>query len=910
MKLLRLRVQNFAAIREMEIAFGPGLNVLYGPNELGKSTLAEAIRLVLLLPYTSTHYEPYVPWTGADDPFVDLTFEMEEQRIWRVQKQFGRRGSARLQESRNGQDFEDVERARRVDARLREILRWGIPEPGGMGAGKGLPSSFLATALLSTQAHVADVLEGSLHGDPTPTGKDQIAEALQAVAQDPLFLALLRAVQARRDEAYTDKGAKKTARGSVFKAAAERVNEAREEKLRLEKVVEESDAVERDLHDLAEQREGCEHDLATATENLEALRRLAAQAAARAAEEEGVRAAREEVARIQAMDQDVAAAEERVRGFAGVRSRAEQTLTDAQAAQAAAEQALTTTEETAQEALGRCDLLERAAAARAADRQVETARVAVDRQAALQAELAQLTARRDALAAERSALVVPPPASLTAFRKLATELAGARGALDVGLVMTVIPTAIIPVSVRTDGVAGSSGTIAQPLEIEANSEVEVDVANLATIRVRGGRRVAQERVQALESRWETEARPHLAAAGATDLDGLEARIAEARELEARLQSLDGDLRALQRQIADLSGAAEALEEATARSAAVRSELGETSLDALLPELDALGADPAAALRNRRQQATRDVDAARRAVQEATARATEATQKILTTLTGHASEEGRLAEIRKLREAADLPAAERALQEAVERRDAVPEPPRWVTPGEVAAAEEELERVRQTLKTLDRDLHITQGRLQQVGGAVARERLRDAIEAFDLAERHEREIETDYEAWRLLLDQMKEADAAQASNLGQALAPVIADRFQALTSRRYQSVHLTAQLGTEGVVAAGALRTPDRLSVGTREQLSTLYRLCLGEYLRTTIVLDDQLVQSDDTRMEWFRALLAEKARGFQIVVFTCRPGDYLAPEAMVRDEGEVAADSDGGLVRAIDLGRAGRPSFR
>ncbi|HBL26371.1 MAG TPA: hypothetical protein DD490_06005, partial [Acidobacteria bacterium] len=194
MKLLRLRVQNFAAIREMEIAFGPGLNVLYGPNELGKSTLAEAIRLVLLLPYTSTHYEPYVPWTGADDPFVDLTFEMEEQRIWRVQKQFGRRGSARLQESRNGQDFEDVERARRVDARLREILRWGIPEPGGMGAGKGLPSSFLATALLSTQAHVADVLEGSLHGDPTPTGKDQIAEALQAVAQDPLFLALLRAV--------------------------------------------------------------------------------------------------------------------------------------------------------------------------------------------------------------------------------------------------------------------------------------------------------------------------------------------------------------------------------------------------------------------------------------------------------------------------------------------------------------------------------------------------------------------------------------------------------------------------------------------------------------------------------------------------------------------------------------------
>ena len=52
--------------------------------------------------------------------------------------------------------------------------------------------------------------------------------------------------------------------------------------------------------------------------------------------------------------------------------------------------------------------------------------------------------------------------------------------------------------------------------------------------------------------------------------------------------------------------------------------------------------------------------------------------------------------------------------------------------------------------------------------------------------------------------------------------------------------------------------------------------------RTTVVLDDQLVQSDETRMDWFRALLAEKARSFQIVVFTCRPGDYLAASAMVR----------------------------
>jgi hypothetical protein len=98
----------------------------------------------------------------------------------------------------------------------------------------------------------------------------------------------------------------------------------------------------------------------------------------------------------------------------------------------------------------------------------------------------------------------------------------------------------------------------------------------------------------------------------------------------------------------------------------------------------------------------------------------------------------------------------------------------------------------------------------------------------------------------LLDQMKQADAAQVSNLGQALAPAIVGQFEALTQLRYESVRFTVQLGTEGVVVAGAVRSPDRISVGTREQFSTLYRLALAEYLCTTVVLDDQLVQSDNT----------------------------------------------------------------
>jgi hypothetical protein len=90
-----------------------------------------------------------------------------------------------------------------VDGKLREILRWGVPELGGTGGAKGLPTSFLATVLLSAQDEVSAVLQNSLQDDLSGSGKEQIAAALQAVAQDPLFVALLRETQARRDAAYT-----------------------------------------------------------------------------------------------------------------------------------------------------------------------------------------------------------------------------------------------------------------------------------------------------------------------------------------------------------------------------------------------------------------------------------------------------------------------------------------------------------------------------------------------------------------------------------------------------------------------------------------------------------------------------------------------------------------------------------
>jgi hypothetical protein len=299
-----------------------------------------------------------------------------------------------------------------------------------------------------------------------------------------------------------------------------------------------------------------------------------------------------------------------------------------------------------------------------------------------------------------------------------------------------------------------------------------------------------------------------------------------------------------------------------------------------------------------------LSAARTKAEQAKISVDAAQEQLTNAKTNHASQEGRLIELRRLREAENLPAAEARLNEVIERQAALPVPDRMVTEVEVSAAQATAAGIKLELEGIEREIQRAHGALEQVGGAVARERLHDATEAFELAELQEKETEAEYEAWKLLLEQMKEADAAQASNLGQVLVPAIAARFQELTEQRYQTVQLTAQLGTEGVMISGTLRPAAQLSVGTREQLSTLYRLLLAEYLRTVIVLDDQLVQSDDTRMDWFRALLTEKAQTCQIVVFTCRPGDYLPANALVRKGRAIHADTNDGLIRAIDLRRA------
>jgi hypothetical protein len=107
-----------------------------------------------------------------------------------------------------------------------------------------------------------------------------------------------------------------------------------------------------------------------------------------------------------------------------------------------------------------------------------------------------------------------------------------------------------------------------------------------------------------------------------------------------------------------------------------------------------------------------------------------------------------------------------------------------------------------------------------------------------------ELEQHLEGHGVLAEVLKRLDAERSSHLGRALAKPVADRFLALVGGTYTSVRLGPSFRAEGVEAAGDVRGLDLLSVGTRDQLATLIRLAIAEHLRTALLLDDQLTQSD------------------------------------------------------------------
>lgn len=339
MRLIRVAVDAFQCIAHAEVELAAGLNVLYGPNDLGKSSLAAAIRNVLLLPHTATAAEQLMSWHSGDVPRVTLTFSTDPHKIWRVTKGFGSGGSSQLEFSRDGSSFSTDATGRQVDGNIRELLQWGIVPPGGRGAGRGLPDSFLCNVLLAEQINVPDVLTRGLGGDGNQSARQRLNEALQALAQDPLFKRILDVAAEQVDNAFTATGQFKRGQRSPFRDVAQEIETLETQKQALQAKLTETIGAQRMLEALSGELDEQTAKLADADGHLAAVREAYSQRAARAAVEEELRQARSVCDAIQTELSELAAAEETVSALVAQTALAETALAEKTAAATASAQA-------------------------------------------------------------------------------------------------------------------------------------------------------------------------------------------------------------------------------------------------------------------------------------------------------------------------------------------------------------------------------------------------------------------------------------------------------------------------------------------------------------------------------------------------------------------------------------------
>jgi hypothetical protein len=1051
MKLWSLSVEHFRGIRKARLEFGAGLNVLHGPNDLGKSSLAAAIRAALLLQVSSKESEQFLNWHGSGDPQVELIFESEPQRIWRIRKTFGSRPQAYLDESRDGVDFRVEARSRDVDGRLSEILRWGLAPPGGKTGGKGrpkgMPVTFLSSAFLAEQDQVAAIFAQALSTDSDESGKKRLMEALQAVAEDPVFKSILHIVQAKVEEAFGASGQKRRGKDSPWLKIQEKIQWAEEEERQCSEQLHKTVSIESELQELLNHRLEFEGALDKLREDYQGAEEDHGRAIKREAILQRLRVSQKRVADIAAASQELANTKARHAGLIQRAAQLEQQETEAKSKLAATEaQVKKATEEVrvqsadqeresqlrqstlqkncaelrseqavndatlgrvraVEPVVERARALESATSALAAriteltgqyDEAAKTLREVDEQQRGLagvaqllrssaaqaaiteaETALAQLATWRAQAAQQRSAAInientqnslnLPAVADIEALKRLEQQLQVARARLGVGLHLAIIPKRELRVSIRRDGAAAESLVLKDDsFNARASGEIQLAIEGVAEISLSGGEESARTEMARLQARWSADVEPVFKQTGLANLEELgEAARKRAANLE-EIRKLRHEAAALDQRISDqpdwLGKRAEKQREldksAEALAGADRKELEKLARKLRIKDLSAAeasliqlgGQRPKLLARERTLEG--DLAAAKLLFAEKQKDLTGAQDDVLkarTAIDGYS--EGMLTELleKQSRLAADLLAAERELQmsdakssealikarevlalaekehaaaearhreiadelkntdgqrataegelkilgEAAAKLDEqaarlelsaveaelalVPVPARAITQQTLAELQAAVKSKEAELREIENAIQSKRGALEHVGGQVAKDRTEGAREALALLRDQERNLEVDYDAWALLRDTLLEAEQQEGVHLGRVLGGPIVQRFSDLTGGRYGKLTLGPDLETNTISVAGEGRAVGALSVGTRDQLSIIFRLTLAEQLQSVVVLDDQLTQCDGERMVWLRSFIREMTKNIQIIVFTCRPTDYLVP---------------------------------
>lgn len=613
MRLERIILDDYRGVRHAEIALGDGVTVIVGPNEAGKSSIAEAIVLLRRYKASSKAREVLAVQPVGRDVGPQVTVELRTgpyaltfRKRWIVRPQTVLVVREPAPEQLSGDQAHD-----RFLAILDETVDTALLEALEVGQGESLDQPRLAT-LQALQAALADADRsaaadacadsGDAAAGPKVAGPDEASAGVpagaSAVAGPDGFAGfeahdgLMARIRAEYERWFTPKGRfKRTVTetdDAVERLEAEAVG-LRERSVRMDELVEQHGQQEQGVARLTEQAARARADVARLEEATLGLHRLREAvetaerdrreaAAALDAAEERQRSRTETIAEITRRRDAMGETDERARTLAEA-ARAGQGRVDG------ARQALALTEQRLEQARDAARAAARALA-RARDRE-ELSRLIAALDRAEQAD-----ARRTEAQAVLETVTVTER-TVRRLRELDTERRVAAGTRDASAAQIDVHR-VGDVAVSVDGVAvGADASVEtpvrEPVHVVADGVVEIEVRPAAT---------SQELEQAAQ-KAERAFQRALERAGVASLEEAQ-RLADRRaEAEQTRERAAGDLAAAVQGVAgdagdaaDATGAEDATDATDATDASdgaeVAAEGGKTGGDAEGAAADELG----------------------------------------------------------------------------------------------------------------------------------------------------------------------------------------------------------------------------------------------------------------------------------------------------------------------------------
>ena len=896
MRLLSLTVRNYRVHKDLTVTFDPSRNLIGGPNECGKSTLAEAAHRALFLRAKtggSIQKEMVSSHIGGD-PEVALTFEAAGI-TWELEKRFAAtRGSTRL--SGTGMSTLKDEEA---DAKLTEILK---TESGGRAN---------AGQLAATWSHLW-VWQGSSGQDPAhhaTAHKDTLVQRLQkdgiaAVMQSATDQRVREKIAASYDELFTATGKPKA--GSKPELARTQLAEAeaahartQETAARLEQAVVDHARAEKDIVDaeavlptLKEQRSTTEAKL-TQVSDLK----------------------REEETRVRALESATATCDQISKADTKIHQLHQQTTTARQALQPAEEKENThnTAEQSALAASKSAETTHREAAEAVRHirlhHDLATAQVSAFEKSDAHQHLATRAAEADTLRAEITDLrakhsQIPPLTAKELAQLRSLERESCQAVATLAAIATGIELLQSDTAVTLDGQPLTTG---ESRILSDTCELAIGTGTRLRIRPGGGGSLASARLRAdsTQSAWSAALARH----ALRDLDHAATVFEQRQSLEQQITQLETRWKALggENLTADLNGAAASLAAANA-DVQRRQEILDQDPDFKSPanltaarelvsttrESLSTAESTEASARRSAEQSRSKLESASQAIQNHRAALSTARQTLrdLETSINVLEDTHGDARARQLaltlatqtaQQSADQLASTRAALAALAPASLSADLDRFtraITQQESRRREAENQRlIARDRLTLDgssdpeADLSHAQARCQAARDLHASEQRRaKAIEKL-----------------HLLFSSSREA-------IDRSLVQPLADRISGYLQCLFgPGTEVRVNLSDTGIQGLDLIRPGDpafnfaTLSGGAKEQVAAATRLALAEILATDhdgslpILFDDAFAYTDPTRTQSLQRMLDLAAtRGLQIIVLTCTPADYSAfgaPEA-------------------------------